>query len=118
MVQALSVPVYNYYCPTNDTSVEVIHSMRDSLVTWGEVCDRLGVELGETPASAEVERILYAPSLHSPVGDSKLKSQGFTKLVRRDQGVYENVTATGAEQRYVSADDPSSMPDFKRKVGD
>ena len=48
-------------------------------------------------------------------GDSQLKSQGFAKLVRRDKGVYENVTALDGEKRFVTADDPSSMPDLKRR---
>lgn len=112
------MPIYKYYCAANGTAAEVHHGMREDLRTWGELCARLGQPLGDTPAEASVERILYAPALHTPTGDSALKSQGFTKLVRREQGVYENVTATGDEKRYVRADDPSSMPDFKRKVGD
>ena len=83
-----------------------------------EVCERTGEPLGETPAEAEVERLLYAPALHSPTGDTDYKSMGFTKLVRRDKGIYENVTATGQEKRYVRADDPSSMPNLKGKIGD
>lgn len=112
------MPVYNYFCAVNQTSVEVTHGMRESLETWGEVCARAGLPLGDTDPGAPVERILYVPALHAPTGDSELKSQGFTKLVRREQGVYENVTATGDEKRYVRADDPSSMPDLKRKIGD
>lgn len=118
MVQSRAVPIYNYFCEANGTSVEVHHGMRQSLSTWGEVCATAGIDPGSTPVDASVERLLYAPSLHSPTGDADLKAQGFTKLVRRDQGVYENVTATGDEKRYVRADDASSMPDFKRKVGD
>lgn len=113
-----AVPIYNYYCPQSGASVEVTHSMREDLQTWGEVCARAGIERGGTDAEAPVERLLYPPSLHAPTGDSELKSQGFTKLVRREKGVYENVTATGSEKRYVRADDPGSMPDFKRKIGD
>jgi hypothetical protein len=112
------MPVYNYYCPANDTALEVHHGMREDLHTWGELCARLGLAPGDTPVDAPVERLLYAPALHSPAGNSDLKAQGFTKLVRREKGVYENVTATGDEKRYVRADDPGSMPDFKRKVGD
>lgn len=112
------MPIYRYYCADNDTSVEVRHRMTEDLSTWGEVCARAEQPLGPTPADAPVERILFAPSINAPTGNSDLKSQGFTKLVRRDKGVYENVTATDGEKRYVKADDPSSMPDFRRKVGD
>ena len=112
------MPIYNYFCAASGASVEVAHSMKEDLTTWGEVCARAGIGLGATPAEAPVERLLYPPALHAPTGDTDLKSQGFTKLVRREKGVYENVTATGDEKRYVRADDPSSMPDFKRKIGD
>jgi hypothetical protein len=53
-----------------------------------------------------------------PVGNSKLKEKGFTKLVRRDEGVYENVTATGDEARYMKEGDPSTLPHLKKKIGD
>ena len=63
-------------------------------------------------------RIIFAASVATPTGNSKLKEMGFTKLVRRDQGVYENVTATDTEKRYMTSDDPTSMPDLKKKIGD
>lgn len=112
------MPVYQYHCAANARTVELFHRMSESLSTWGEVCARAGIELGETPPEAPVERLLYPVATHTPAGDSKLKEQGFTKLVRRDKGVYENVTATGDEARYMRADDPSTMPDLKRKIGD
>jgi hypothetical protein len=43
---------------------------------------------------------------------------GFSKLVKRDDGVYENVTASDKESRVVKAGDRSTYPDFKSKVGD
>jgi hypothetical protein len=61
---------------------------------------------------------MSTPSIAVPRGNSELKNLGFTKLVRRDQGVYENVTATDKEKRYVRSNDPSSQPDFKRKIRD
>jgi len=39
-------------------------------------------------------------------------------LVKRDQGVYENVTATGKESRYMQADKPETMPNLKGKISD
>ena len=53
-----------------------------------------------------------------PTGVSKLKEVGFTKLVRRDEGVYENVTALDGEKRYMEAGDPSSIPHFYKKIQD
>ncbi len=112
------MPLYEYHCEANGASIEVRHSIHEDLTTWGELCARARVPLGETPADAPVERVLFAPALATPMGNSKLKELGFAKLVRRDQGVYENVTAQDHEKRYVRADDPSSMPDLKKRVGD
>jgi hypothetical protein len=43
---------------------------------------------------------------------------GFTKLVKRDNGIYENVTATGKESRYWDASKPETKPDLKSKISD
>jgi hypothetical protein len=32
--------------------------------------------------------------------------------------VYENVTATGSEKRYMKAGDASSLPHLHKKIGD
>ena len=108
-----SVPLYRYYCPTNDVTIDVQHGMRDVITRWDELCAAADCPLGETEGSAAVERHLFPPAIHTPMSNSRLKSQGFTKLVRRDKGVYENVTALEGEKRYVKADDPGSMPDFR-----
>ncbi|MFW6256138.1 MAG: FmdB family zinc ribbon protein [Candidatus Sumerlaeota bacterium] len=65
-----------------------------------------------------LRRLISRVNVNTPRGDSDLKNMGFTKLVRRDQGVYENVTATGNESRYVDSNKPESMPELKRKIGD
>lgn len=103
------MPRYDYHCGANGQTVEVHHGIDERLSTWGELCLRAGVRLGETPAAAEVERVIHAPALSFPRSDSELKSRGFTKLVRRDDGVYENVTARDGESRVVSRDDPGSI---------
>lgn len=41
----------------------------------------------------------------SPKGAGELKNLGFTKLVRRDKGVYENVTANHGEKKIVDANE-------------
>ena len=51
-------------------------------------------------------------------GNAELKNLGLTKLVKRDSGVYENVTATDGEKRYMRHDDPDSLPHIHKKVGD
>ena len=113
------MPRYDYFCPDNGSVVEVTHPIARKLSTWGEVCELSGVAPGETAATAPVERvILTAPMANTPIGDAGIKDLGFTKLVKRDDGVYENVTRTGTESRYVKAGDRSTMPHLSKKLGD
>jgi putative FmdB family regulatory protein len=65
-----------------------------------------------------VRRLISRTFISTPRSDTDLKQMGFTKLVKRDHGVYENVTATGQESRYMRADKPETMPDLKRKIRD
>ncbi|MDK2972458.1 MAG: hypothetical protein PWP23_2213 [Candidatus Sumerlaeota bacterium] len=65
-----------------------------------------------------VERLLFAAAISTPHTNAELKNLGFTKLVKRDDGVYENVTRTKDEKRYMKRDDPTSLPDIKSKITD
>jgi len=112
------MPVYEYYCPENDRHVEVIHGMKESLSTWGELCAMANIDPGATPIDSPVERLLFPVGVNTPQSDSSLKNMGFTKLVKRDTGVYENVTRTGNESRYMNAGDASTLPNLKGKITD
>jgi hypothetical protein len=115
---ASDMPVYEYVCPANNLAVEVTHGMNEKASTWGELCRLAGLDPGETPPGSPVERLIFPVGISTPAGNTKLKEMGFTKLVKRDTGVYENVTATGTEKRYMTAGDASSLPDLKRKIRD
>ena len=54
------MPTYDYHCQSNARTVEVKHRISESVATWGEVCARAGIELGETPADAPVEKVFTA----------------------------------------------------------
>lgn len=113
------MPVYDYICDANGRRVEVNHTMEAALKTWGELCFVAQIPLGDTDPMAPVRRIISSPpGISIPIANSKLKEIGFTKLVKRDKGVFENVTALDHEKRYFKADDPSSMPDLKSKIED
>lgn len=112
------MPIYEYICRENQQKVEVLHDYKTKITTWGELCQLAGLDLGDTPAETSVVRTISSPSLAFPKTNSELKNLGFTKLVKRDTGVYENVTATNQEKRYMTPDDPSSMPDLKKKISD
>ncbi len=112
------MPVYEYFCQTNKTAVEIEHPITESLSTWGELCDRTGIDPGETPKDSPVEKLLFPAGIATPKTNADLKNLGFTKLVKRETGVYENVTATGSESRYMKAGDSSTLPDIKSKIQD
>jgi len=65
-----------------------------------------------------VRRLISLVAVSTPKTASDLKNLGFTKLVKRDTGVYENVTATGKESRIWDASKPETMPDLKSKISD
>jgi predicted nucleic acid-binding Zn ribbon protein len=57
------MPRYDYFCETNGEIVEVSHAMEERLSTWGEVCARAGLALGNTPANAEVKKLITGSSV-------------------------------------------------------
>ena len=113
-----NMPLYDYYCERNGMTVEVNHSVGVRLKTWSELCEQANLDLGSTSGDSPVVRLIGCPTINVPTGNSKLKELGFTKLVKRDKGVYENVTASGGEKKYMTADDPSSLPHLNKKIKD
>ena len=112
------MPCYDYFCEANGQTVEVRHGISVELSCWGEVCYAAQVPMGDTEFDAPVRKVLSPPAIAVPVGNSKLKETGFTKLVKRDDGVYENVTRTGDESRYMKAGDSSTLPHLHKKISD
>jgi predicted nucleic acid-binding Zn ribbon protein len=53
-----AVPRYDYFCEANDSVVEVSHPMNDRLTTWGEVCERAGLAVGDTPLDTPVRKLI------------------------------------------------------------
>jgi hypothetical protein len=51
------MPTYDYRCEANGKVVEVSHRMSDTLLTWGDLCERAGVEPGDTPADTPVQKL-------------------------------------------------------------
>jgi len=102
------MPTYVYLCDANGASVEVVHRMAEDVKTWGELCELAGRDQEDTPADAPVRREVFAPGIQSVRGPAELKNLGFKKLVKRDKGVYEDVTATCPESRYIDANDPGT----------
>ena len=110
------MPSYDYFCEANGKTVEVIHGINKTLTTWGEVCFAAQIPMGDTEFTAPVRKVIRPVGISIPVSNSSLKEKGFTKLVKRDDGVYENVTALDGEKRYMKAGDASSIPHFNKKI--
>ncbi|MDJ0881491.1 MAG: zinc ribbon domain-containing protein [Gammaproteobacteria bacterium] len=52
------MPSYDYRCEKNGQVVEVMHKMSEKLSTWGELCEKANMELGDTPAETPVVRLI------------------------------------------------------------
>lgn len=65
-----------------------------------------------------VKKLISCFSISTPKTDSEIKNLGFTKLVKRDDGVYENVTQRDGESRYMVRGKPETVPDVKRIIRD
>ena len=65
-----------------------------------------------------VERVLSAPAVKTKNFDCELRDKGFTKLVRVDDGIYENVTRRRGEEKYVDRRRPETLPKLERTVED
>jgi len=51
------MPTYDYRCEINGEVVEVNHRMNDVIATWGELCEKASVNIGDTPADSPVSRL-------------------------------------------------------------
>jgi|GEM_PF-110294 len=56
----LAMPTYEYYCPANHKTVEVMHGMSRTVATWGELCELAETSTGKTPVDTPVEKLLSA----------------------------------------------------------
>jgi len=93
--------------------------MSEKVRTWGELCELVALSPGDTDVGASVHRVFNsAPMMNTPTGNAELKNVGFTKLEKRYDGTYENVTRTGTEKRFLDSKDPGSMPHLNKKISD
>ncbi|HET20056.1 MAG TPA: zinc ribbon domain-containing protein [Chromatiales bacterium] len=58
-------------CPANDRVLEVRHGMNEALATWGELCDRAGIDPDDTPPGSPVECLISGGAV---VGSAALKN--------------------------------------------
>ena len=113
------MPRYDYRCEENGMTVEVVHRMTERALTWGELCRLADMDPGDTALDSPVQKVFITPPMaNTPSGNAHLKNLGFTKLEKRYDGTYENVTRIGTEKRFLDPKDPSSMPHLHKKISD
>ena len=104
------MPVYEYEHTSEPCSIgkafEVTQSIKDKPLTRCPECNQ------------PVRKLISMVSISVPKTNSELKDLGFTKLVKRDDGVYENVTARGNDSRYMERGKPETMPDLSKTIKD
>ncbi len=95
----------------------------------GEPC-KLG-KIFDIKQSINDERLVECPSCHGavrklishtnfcvPKSNNDIRNLGFTKLVKRDDGVYENVTRRGNDSRYMERGKAETVPDLSKIIKD
>ena len=65
-----------------------------------------------------VKKLISLAAVSCPKSSGELRDLGFTKLVKRDDGVYENVTRRDGESRYMLRDKPETMPHLHKTISD
>ena len=68
--------------------------------------------------SGKVKKIISQISISCPKTNGELRDLGFTKLVKRDDGVYENVTARDGDSRYMERGKSETVPDLSKTISD
>jgi len=104
------MPVYEYEhtqegCPIGAV-FEVQQSIHDAPLATCPQCGR------------PVRKLISRTNISTPRTNAELKDLGFTKLVKRDDGVYENVTARDGDNRYVRRDKPETLPNLNKTIRD
>ncbi len=51
------MPTCDYQCDANDRILEVRYGMNEQVFNWDELCDRAGIEIGDTPADSPIRKL-------------------------------------------------------------
>ncbi|MBL4762859.1 MAG: zinc ribbon domain-containing protein [Gammaproteobacteria bacterium] len=68
------MPIYDYTCASNEQTIEVMHRMNETLKTWGELCEKAGIEPGSTPRDTTVTRIISGVNVNTIMKPMELSS--------------------------------------------
>jgi putative FmdB family regulatory protein len=100
------MPVYEYehteYPCTMGRIFEVTQSLKERPLSKCPQCGR------------PIKKLISRVGVSTPKTNSELRDLGFTKLVKRDDGVYENVTARNGDSRYMERGKPATVPNVAK----
>ena len=65
-----------------------------------------------------IKRLVSPARLRKHKTDTELRDLGFTKLVRKDDGIFENVTARNGESKIVDRRRPETLPHLHKIIKD
>lgn len=104
------MPIYEYehsdqFCSLGK-AFDVTQSVHDATLTSCPQCGR------------PVRKLISLSNINTPKTNTELRDQGFTKLVRRDKGIYENVTPRDGESKVMYHDKPETCPNLKGTIKD
>jgi putative FmdB family regulatory protein len=104
------MPVYEYEHKHKSCSLgrifEVVQSINDAQLLSCPRCNQ------------PVNKLISMVGIAVPKSDGELRDMGFTKLVKREDGVYENVTARDGESKYMRRGKADTIPDVSKIVTD
>ena len=104
------MPIYEYEHLTKPCKMGKVFDLQQSLSDDPvKTCPHCG---------EPVQKIVSKINISCPRSDRELRDLGFTKLVKRDDGVYENVTARNGDSRYMKRGRPETIPDVRKTIGD
>ena len=104
------MPIYEYEHTGKACSAGKVFEVRQSLEENA---------LSQCPKCGQaVKKCLSLSNISSTKSNSELRDLGFTKLVKRDDGVYENVTRRDGESRYMERGKPESIPQLNKTIKD
>jgi putative FmdB family regulatory protein len=104
------MPVYEYEHQKKACKLGKVFDLQQSLIDE---------PLKKCPHCGEpVQKIVSRINVSVPKSNRELRDLGFTKLVKRDDGIYENVTARDRDSRYMERGRPETIPDLSKTISD
>jgi putative FmdB family regulatory protein len=109
-MHSLNMPIYEYEHMATPCRLGMVFEVRQSIHE---------APLTRCPqCRASVKKLMSRVAVSMPKTNRELKDLGFTKLVRRDDGVYENVTVRHGESRVMVRGRPETIPNIGKTIQD